>query len=326
MSDHEKDFIHTELSLCLTASPSHAWPGHRLKMDARLAEYFAAQVRSAATRDAYGGALEGFMRWCADLGIAHLSAVTPSLVAAYLVELGKRCSPPTVKRALAAIRGAFDYLVVGGLLPFNPAAAVRGPRHVVSAGTTPVLTVEETRALLGSIAPVAPIALRDRALIATMVYTFARVSAATGMLTADFFQQGRRWFVRLHEKNGRLHQVPAHSKLQDYLHEYIEGCGLAAEPERPLFRSFTPQGRSTDRAMSRGDALRMVKRRAIGAGLSPSTCCHSFRATGITAYLCNGGLLETAQALAGHASARTTSLYDRRSDVVGAGEIERIDI
>ena len=80
----------------------------------------------------------------------------------------------------------------------------------------------------------------------------------------------------------------------------------------------------TDRRLHRIDVLAMVKRRARRAGLSPNTCCHSFRATGITAYLMNGGTLEHAQQIAAHESPRTTKLYDRTSDDISLDEIERI--
>lgn len=293
---------------------------------ARVVEYFAARIRNPGTREAYLRAVGRFLAWCSDQGLASIHHVRPPHVAAYIELLGHSRAAPTVKRALAAIRSLFDDLASGGHIPFNPADPVRGPRHAVTRGTTPVLTADEARQLLLSIPTERLIDLRDRALIGTMIYTFARVSAAVAMRGTDYFQQGRRWFVRLHEKNGRLHQVPAHSKLQELMEVYLHACGVEDPPDFPLFPSFNPIRTPTLRAMSRHDAIRMVKRRAIAAGLSATTCCHSFRATGITAYLANGGLLETAQALAGHASAKTTSLYDRRADTVGAGEIERINI
>lgn len=304
-----------------------AWPlVTNAAVTARVIEFFAARVRNAGTRDVYLRSVRQFLAWCSGQGLTDLRHIHPPLVAAYVELLGRSRSAPTVKRALAAIRSLFDDLVSSGHLPVNPAAPVRGPRHVVIRGTTPVLTVEEARQLLAAIPESRLIDLRDRALVGTMIYTFARVSAAVAMRGMDYFQQGRRWFIRLHEKNGRLHQVPAHSRLQDLMEAYLHASGTSGAPDLPLFRSFTPLGAMTPGAMSRHDALRMVKRRALAAGLSDSTCCHSFRATGITAYLANGGLLETAQALAGHASARTTSLYDRRADTVGTGEIERINI
>ena len=96
---------------------------------------------------------------------------------------------------------------------------------------------------------------------------------------------------------------------------------------RTLFQSVDPSGRRlTGRALERRVVLAMIKRRAAAAGLPPSTCCHTFRATGITAYLSNGGTLEHAQQIAGHAPPKTTKLYDRTADTISIDEIERIVI
>ena len=93
-----------------------------------------------------------------------------------------------------------------------------------------------------------------------------------------------------------------------------------------MFQSVDRSGRLSGRSLTRRVVLAMIKRRASAAGLPASTCCHTFRATGITAYLSNGGTLEHAQQIAGHASPRTTKLYDRTADTVTLDEIERIVI
>ena len=99
------------------------------------------------------------------------------------------------------------------------------------------------------------------------------------------------------------------------------------EKRSPLFRTAAGHaGVLSSNPMSRHDALRMIKRRARAAGLSERVCCHTFRATGITAYLENGGTVEKAQAIAAHESPRTTKLYDRTSDELSLDEIERIQI
>lgn len=291
----------------------------------RFIEFFTAALRNEHTRLSYAHAVSTFFNWASAHGVADLRAITPVMIAAYIELLGRQRSVPTVKRHLAALRSLFDWMTAGGHMTHNPASSVRGPKHVVTKGTTPVLTAEETRQLLDSI-PNHGIGLRDRALISLMVYTFARVSAAVGMEVGDYYHQGRRRWVRLHEKNGRLHHLPAHSRLEHAIDAYLEWLGAAAMPKSPLFRSFNLSGSPTVSAMSRHDAIRMVKRRALAAGLADTTCCHTFRATGVTTYLRNGGTLETAQAIAGHSSSRTTSLYDRRQDDITLGEIERIAI
>ena len=159
------------------------------------------------TRQAYAFATVRFFEWCESRNLA-LSGVTPFAVAAYIEELQDGYAQPTVKQHLAAIRMMFDYLVVGQVLPVNPAASVRGPKHVVKKGKTPVLTASEARALLDSIDIEMGSGVRDRALLGTMVYSFARVGAVVGMNVEDYYRQGKRWWLRLHEKGGKFHEVP----------------------------------------------------------------------------------------------------------------------
>jgi site-specific recombinase XerC len=166
--------------------------------------------------------------------------IEPMVVAAYVEKLLKDgLSKPTVKQHLAAIRMMFDWMVTGGILAMNPAAAVRGPKYVIKKGKTPVLTPEEARLLLDSIDVTELAGLRDRALLAMMVYSFARVSAVVGMNVDDYYQQGKRWWVRLHEKGGKHHEVPAHHKTEEYLDAYLHALGAPDQKGIPLWRSLT---------------------------------------------------------------------------------------
>src|SRR5581483_3949033 len=235
-------------------------------------------------------------------------------------------APPTVKQHLAAVRMLFDWLVTGHIVEVNPASSVRGPKYVVKRGKTPVLTADQARTLIDSIETNSIVGLRDRALIGLMVFSFARVSASVHMRVEDYYQNGKRWWFRLHEKGGKLHDVPAHHNAEAYMDGYIQAAGIADEKKGPLFRSVNRSRQLTPNPMSRTDALRMIKRRSLAAGLPYSTCCHTFRATGITAYLENGGTIEHAQAIANHESPRTTKLYDRTSDQISLDEVERIAI
>jgi integrase/recombinase XerD len=219
----------------------------------------------------------------------------------------------------------FDWLVVGQVVPSNPASSVRGPKHSVSVGSTPVLTADEARTLLDSIDTSFLIGLRDRALIAVMVYSFSRIEAAVSLLVEDFYPERRRWWIRLHEKGGKVNKMPCHHNLDAYLHEYVEAAGLKEIPKSPLFRSA--RGRSnmlTEKPLDRRNAWAMVRKRARAAGILTAVCNHSFRATGITEYLRNSGQLKVAQTMAGHSDPRTTELYDRRKDEVSLDEVERI--
>jgi len=294
------------------------------KASRRFLEFFTANIRNPNTRRAYAQAVARFAEWCERRGLA-LEKLEPVIVAAYVEELQRAISAPSVKQHLAAIRMLFDYLVVGQVLPFNPASAVRGPKHVVKVGKTPVLSAEEARTLLDSIDVTHAVGLRDRALIGVMVYSFARIGAVVKMKVKDYYTQGKRSWFRLHEKGGKYHVVPAHHKAVEYVDAYLAAAGIAGEERTPLFRaSYKKTHGLTDEGLTANGALQMVKRRALDVDLGKEICCHSFRATGITTFLENGGELTTAQRIAGHESPRTTSLYNRSHEELSQDEIERI--
>jgi integrase/recombinase XerD len=290
----------------------------------RFVEFFTASIRNRNTRAAYAEAVSQFFAWCEEHGLYTLDQIRPVVIAAYIENhLG---APPTVEQHLAAIRMLFDFLVTGQVVPMNPASSVRGPKYVVRRGKTPVLKADQARMLLDSIKTDTIVGLRDRAIIGLMCYTFARVSAMVHMRVEDYYENGKRWWIRLHEKGGKRHEVPAHHNAEAYLDAYLEAAGIRDEKKLPLFRSVDKRRQITPNPITRTDVLRMVKRRAQGAGLPSSTCCHTFRATGITAYLENGGTIENAQAIAAHESPRTTKLYDRTGEEITLDEVERIAI
>ena len=299
---------------------------HSAKAVRRFFEFFTANIRNRNTREAYHRALNDFFAWLDDRNVLMID-IEPVIVAAYVEYLGTVYSKPTVKQHLAAIRMCMDWLVVGQIIPMNPASSVRGPKYVIKRGKTPVLTAEEARQLLDSIDVSTAIGLRDRAVIATMLFTFARVSAVVGMKVDDYYQVGKRSWIRLQEKGGKDHTVPAHHSAEQYLDAYLKAAGHGGDKLAPLFLTAIGRtGRLTDTPLTRNDAFRMIKRRASAAGLSDKVSCHTFRATGITAYLENGGTIENAQAIAAHESPRTTKLYDRTNDEITLDEVERIRI
>jgi site-specific recombinase XerD len=291
----------------------------------RFIEFFTANIRNRNTRMAYAFAVRQFFDWCEQRDLA-LNAIRPRTVAAYVEQLGSEMAKPSVKQHLAAIRQLFDYLVTGGILPSNPAGAVRGPKYVVKRGKTPVLSADQARQLLDSIDVTELSGLRDRAMIAVMVYSFARVSAAAALRIEDYFEHGKRAWLRLHEKGGKRHEVPCHHNLAAYLDAWVTAAGITAEKKGPLFRAIRKGNKFTENPMAREDILAMIKRRAKAAALPYSTCCHTFRAIGITTYMQNGGTLEHAQQIAAHESPRTTKLYDRTQDEISLDEVERIRI
>lgn len=239
-----------------------------------LVDFFTSNIANKHTRRAYYKAVCRFAARYEGRGELDLAHVKPVHVAAFIE--GLPLAKPTVKQHLAALRMLFDWLVVGHVIEVNPAHAVRGPRHVVKEGRTPVLDREEAQALLAAIDASSLTGLRDRALIGTMIHTFARIGAVLQMNVGDYFMQDRCGWVRVHEKGGKEHAAPCHHKLEAFLDD-----DRAAGPQ-------------------------CEHQTKIGN--------HSLRATGITDYLKSGGTLEHAQAMANHSSPRTTKLYDRRTD------------
>ena len=128
----------------------------------RFLEFFASHIRNPNTRRAYSRAVGEFLAWCEAHGVPSIAAVQPLHVAGYVEELTRERSAPTVKQRLAAIRMLFDWLVIGQVVPVNPAASVRGPSHSVKRGKTAVLDPTEARQLLDVIDITTPAGLRDR--------------------------------------------------------------------------------------------------------------------------------------------------------------------
>ena len=227
--------------------------------------------------------------------------------------------------SLRAVSALFDWLVVGHVPDNNPAHAVRGPKSSQKKGKTPVLDREEARALIAAIDTGSLTGLRDRALIGVMVYTFARVGAALQMNVGNYFSQGRRGWVRLHEKGGKEHEAPCIPKLETYLDEYKTAAGIAADKDGPLFRT-TGRSTGTKHRMAQQDAYRLIQRHAKHAGIKTRIGNQSMRATGITDYLKSDGSLAEARKMANRADTRTTQLYDRRADSASVDEYGKVGI
>jgi site-specific recombinase XerD len=294
-------------------------------------EFFVATLRNPHTRLAYAKAVFRFTAWLErDAKVDNLKLLKAWHIATYIESMlkdGLRAA--TVKQSLSAIRQLCDFLVVRQILPTNPATSVKAPKQVTRRGLTPVLLPEEARAILDAIDISTIKGLRDRALIATMTFTFARISATLALKVSDYQTRGRRSWIRLLEKGGQTIDLPCHHLLEDYLDAFIGAADIGQNKNAMLFCSMTSRSqnaRLTAIPLIENNVWTMVNQRAISAGIQRPISCHTFRATGITAYLKNGGQLEIAQRMAGHASPTTTQLYDRRDDDVALDEVERIFI
>jgi len=288
-------------------------------------EFFRGEIRNDYTRRNYLHAVRRFLSWTEAHGI-ELARIAPAHVGAYLDE--STASAPTKKLHLAAIRAFFDRLVLRHVVVLNPAQSVRGPKHATVEGRTPEIGPAQVRQLLGSISPADVVACRDRALIATLVYTAARVGAVVRLRVRDLHRDEGTWSIRFDEKGGKQREIPVREDLRHLLSDYLGLAGAATWPaDAPLFRSAVGKSKTlSDRPLSPGDACRMLKRRLRRAGLPGRLSPHSFRVAVITDLLQHGASLEDVQNLAGHADPRTTRLYDRRQRQVTRNLVERITI
>jgi site-specific recombinase XerD len=288
--------------------------------------FFIASIRNRNTRRSYARQVRSFFVWIERRGVRDVRDIRTEHVAVYIESLTRSdLESASVKQALSALRMLFDWLVVNQVVTGNPASAVRGPKLSVSEGKTPALSAEEVAVLLESIPTDRLVGLRDRALIGLMAYTFARVGAALSMNVGDYYPEGKQWSVRLREKGGKRKQIAVHHMLEEYMDAYLDAAGIRDDKGAPLFRTaYRKTDTLTERRMSQPDAWSMLQRRARKAGITTQICNHSWRATGITNFLENGGAVEMAQFMAGHADPRTTKLYDRRRQKVTRGEVERI--
>jgi site-specific recombinase XerD len=217
----------------------------------RFLEFFAATIRIRNTRVAYLYAVSRFFAWCERHQLDQLADIEPLHVAAYIEALGKNFEKPTVKQHLAAISMLFDRLVTGQVVATAPAHAVRGPRHVLRTAKTTVLDTEQARKLLDRIDTTTVVGLPDRALISVMTFAFARIGAVVAKRVVDHYPKGKRWSVRLHEKGGKRHEMPAHHNLKACLESYIYAARIRDGGEAPLFRSAGGHsGTLTDKPMT----------------------------------------------------------------------------
>jgi len=288
-------------------------------------EFFSAQIRNKYTRAAYLHAVRRFLTW-AESRAPSLDRVTPGMVGDYFDD--HPGSAPTKNLHLAALRAFFRILVNRHIVILNPAATVRGERYHVVEGKTPEISRDDARVLLDSIDTTKSVGRRDKAIIATLVYTATRAGAVASLRLRDFTWDGTQYSLRFIEKGGKSRSIPVRHDLQFMLLAYLDDLQWQSEAgDRPLFRTVSGRtGKLTDRPLTNIDICRMLKRRLRVAGLPLHLSPHSFRVTTLTDLLQQGVPLEDAQYLAGHADPRTTRLYDRRQKQVTRNTVERISI
>lgn len=298
--------------------PVLRYAGQRVR-DA-LVDFFTATLRNAHTRAAYTRALTVLFDWMDGRGLA-LNDLSPRHIAAWVESRHRTHGPATVRLQLAAVRRCLGWLHQHAALPDNPAAIVRAPRLVRLQGKTDVLGAHDVGRLLAHFGDT-PIDQRDHALVATLAYTFLRISAALALRVRDLQGKPGARALLVHEKGGRENRIPLHPHAERALVTWLKTARAARNPDAWLFPALDHDGTPRDHPLQRQNAHARLRAHAVAAGLDTPVGCHTFRATGITTFLQNGGALDIAQVLAGHASPTTTKLYDRRQFRLGADMLQ----
>jgi len=296
--------------------PAISGENFRHQIEESILEFFCATISNKNTRRTYMSGIKSLVDFGETKMSIKLVDMRPMHIAAWVEDSTRINAITTVRAQLSAVKMLFSYLVVKGLIESSPAHHIKSPRFSREIGTTPIMSAEEAKRLLASIETTTIKGLRDRALIAVSLLTFARVNALIGIKRKDIIHESGRTFILLFEKGSKSRRIPMSSLLHDFLEPYLaHACnGIDASVEDHLFRSMASSGRNaplTRKPLSQRDVWDIIQKRAnkIGLyGLSP----HSMRGTGITSFLNNGGQLEIARQMAGHSDVKTTMLYDRR--------------
>ncbi len=290
-------------------------------------EFFTNSIANVHTRRAYARAAVRFFQWC-EFKKVSFENILPPMIGIYFRELEQELSVPSVKQELSAIKKLFDFFVNGGVMPFNKAATVKGPKYSPREGKTQELAASEVRRLFESMDGTNLKDYRDKAILGLFFYQWQRVGAVIKLRVGDYHFDGEPKTLTFREKGGKVRRLPLHHKATQYLNAYIKvaGIDLTHKPGKslPLFRTINRYRELTRNPLTQPDMYRMIKARAQTAGIRTDISNHTGRKTGITTFLKNGGLLEQAQDIAGHADPRTTRLYDARRKDIEQSEIERV--
>jgi len=286
-------------------------------------EFIYGEISNENTRRAYGKAVADLLA-AADAAGLGLNQITPKFVRTHFERMD--ASVPTKKLRLSAVKSFFDIAVTRHALPLNPALSVRGEKHRMVEGKTPEITPAQAAKLLRKCDEGSVVGLRDKTILAILIYTAARVGAVAKLTLGDFSTTDTQYSLRFQEKGGKKREIPVRHDLELLLKHYIAAAGLTGKIA-PLFPSAIGKtGKLSTSEMHPNDIRRMLKRRLLQAGLSSAFSPHSFRVCTLTDLLKQEVAREDVQYLAGHADARTTALYDRRGKKVTRNIVERISV
>lgn len=278
------------------------------------AEWFA-NLDNPRTQRAYRGDIEDFSNFIGISSPDQFRAVTRAHVLAWRRQLEQRgLAGATIRRKLAALASLFDHLldanaVAGG----NPVHGVKRPKIETSEGKTPALGDHQAKALLEAPDPATTKGLRDRAILAVLLYHGLRREEAARLAVHDILERRGIKHLRVHGKGGKLRYLPLHPVALERIHAYLEESGHHQEQDAaPLFMPL--RGRKTGMGVSAEGIYALVGDYARAAGIEVAGLgVHGLRATAATNALEHEADIAKVQQWLGHANISTTRIYDRRA-------------
>ncbi|MEP6341985.1 MAG: tyrosine-type recombinase/integrase [Maricaulaceae bacterium] len=284
-------------------------------------EFINVSIKSRDTARTYKNATTLFLLWCQENGIDDIIDIEPITVRKYVDHLYEdRGRKSAAKVAYYGSKTMFQYFVDNGALKTNPAAGVKYPFVNDTRGKTQTISKEEVRAILDHLTaiteredpPAKPTDYRDRALIALMAFGFVRIGGSLSVRRGDYYKEDGHWWMDFEEKGAQCHSLPILGELKEYIDSYIQ-AGSITDKDKWLFQSANRNGALSGKQYDRGNSRIMIAKRANQAGIEVDKISnHTFRATGITNFLQEGGTMSEAQDIANHKHQETTKRYDRR--------------
>ena len=282
-----------------------------------------ANITNAKTRRAYKVDVAEFMAFSGLTETKSLRAVARSHVIAWRKDMESRSLAPTsIRRKLSALSSLFDYLCERNAVLGNPVDGVKRPTSNNNEGSTPALGDAQVRRLLEAPAPDTLKGVRDRAILATLLYHGIRREELCLLRLRDVQSRQGVMHFRVKGKRDKIRFVPVHPMVLRLIGEYLEmgkhGGAVSHESmDSPLFRPVANNRTGTlDKHLDPGSIYRnIVMKYAKLTGIAAEAvgvCVHSMRATTVTNALSNEAYIAKVQEWLGHANVSTTRLYDRR--------------
>jgi integrase/recombinase XerD len=278
-----------------------------------------ANLPNEKTRRAYRNDVDEFSRFAGLQTPVELRTITRAHVIAWRKDMeARQLADSSIRRKLSALSSLFDYLCERNAVAGNPVDGVKRPQSHAGEGNTPALGDRQARALLDAPAEDTLKGIRDRAILATLLYHGIRREELCRLRVRDLENREGVRHLRIHGKRDKIRFVPVHAAALRLIEEYLALAGHGTDLAGPLFRPIrnNRSAEKLERALDPASVYRNVVRHyALAAGISGEVsglCVHSLRATAATNALSHQADIAKVQEWLGHADISTTRLYDRR--------------